>query len=225
MIKALPILVAFALVGGAGVVHGLWTSRWHQSEDLQAALARVPKVPMTVGEWKARELEVSAEEFARAGALAYWSRRYERKLPGKGVQAVNVILMCGPSGRMAVHTPEVCYAGTGYEMVGSADPLELRVPGGESAEFWTARFRKETPGQAGQLRLLWSWGADGAWQAPERPRFVFAGRPALYKLYVLREGTGKDAPGSLDPSALFLTRFLPELNRTLFPADDSRPEL
>jgi hypothetical protein len=200
--RSLPLLAGVAVLVLSGVVHGLCTQRWQTSEALDTACARVPSVPLRAGAWTAAAVEVDPEPFEQARAAAYWVRRYTRE----GVAgSVTVILMCGRAGHMAVHTPDVCYRGAGYEM--AAEPVRQNLKAGE---FWTARFslpgRTVIPG----LRIFWSWSADGRWQAPSSPRWAFGGEPFLYKLYVVRDAA--------DESVLneFLGELLPVLEQSLF---------
>jgi hypothetical protein len=213
MFRPAPVLTALALLAASGLAHGLVTSRWQRSEALDAALARVPLVPREVGGWHAYDLESDPEVFAQARADAYWVRRYED--PSRQA-SVTVILMCGRSGPLAVHTPDVCYRGTGYDMVGSAEQVEVPLPGAGAARLWTARFRKEQPTGGAELRLFWGWSADGAWLAPSAPRLTFAGRPALYKLYVIDEVPPGGGRAGGDQAVGFLPRLLPALSRALF---------
>jgi hypothetical protein len=214
MFRPAHVLTAVALLAVSGLAHGLWTGRWQRSDALDVALARVGHVPLTVGSWKGHDLEVDPAPFRQARAEAYWTRRYE---DSKG-RAVTVILMCGRSGPLAVHTPDVCYRGAGYEMAGDPESVDVSAGPGGPAHFWTARFQKEEPGAAGQLRLLWSWSTGGGpWLAPERPRLTFAGQPALYKLYVIRDLTTPDEPLAGDPALDLLRDLLPALDRALAP--------
>src|SRR5262249_32960731 len=162
---------AVALLLVSGVAHGLWSERWAPSAALHEAAARVALVPAEIGGWKATDVETESAAFFRAGALQYLARSYvdeRRKTP------VPVILMCGRAGRMAVHTPEVCYRGAGYEMGGAAQTFAAKSAGGDKfGDFWTARFTKQSPaklaGNSADLRLYWAWNAQGAWQAPANP--------------------------------------------------------
>src|SRR2546422_188923 len=156
MRRHLPFLTAFALVITSGVVHGLWTDRWRPSTALEDALARVDQVPLKLGGWHGQAQETDAQAFERAGAQRYWSRQYTWS-----DKKVSVILMCGRAGRMAVHTPEVCYRGAGYEVL--AAPLHYPVTfGTNQAQFWTARFGK---GLATDLQLYWAWNDGHGWAA------------------------------------------------------------
>src|SRR5206468_8142907 len=109
-------------------------------EVLADAADRVNHVPIEVGDWKAEPVEADSAAFAQAGAERYWMRTY---VDARRQTSLLVILMCGRAGRMAVHTPEVCYRGAGYDMLD--DPAALSVTderGGELGTFWSARFVK-----------------------------------------------------------------------------------
>jgi hypothetical protein len=220
MLRAFPLLTGMVLLALAALVHGVATGRWQTGRALQDAAARVPLVPLTIGDWKGTERPPDHDAFAQAGARAYWMRVYKDQRTG---EEITVLLMCGRAGRMGVHTPEICYGGAGYDVVGEPvhEQVETTQP---AAVFWTARFRK--PGPAGDSTLLihWAWTPDGAWQAPEKPRWAFAGEPFLYKLYLVRDVTGLDEPADRATSRRFLQAFLPELRKTLFPVNDSSRE-
>jgi hypothetical protein len=218
MNRTLPLLVAFGVVLGSGVVHGVLTSRWQTSVELENAVGRVDTVPLTIGPWQGRNIESEEALFRQAGAQGYWVRRYEvRKQP------ITVILMCGPSGKMAVHNPEVCYQGAGYALVSDPRAQEVKMEDGATAgTLFTARFRKPQPGGASILRIDWGWNAHGVWLAPDSPRWTFRGEPFLYKLYIVREIQSKEAPGE-DPNLALLKQLLPALQRALF-APQSRVE-
>ena len=208
----LPLTAALAVLALTGLVHGLWTGRWHSSEDLQAAAASVERVPLTVGDWQGKPEATDAESFQQAGATGYWMRRYQR-----GGDLMTVILMSGRAGPLSVHTPRDCYGGAGFEMVGS--PTRYTVEdgvGGEAAEFWTARFRKPDAATGGQLQIYWTWKATDSWQAPDQPRWAFRGKAFLYKLYLIREAPDDAHRSETEYTQRFLLQMLPTLRRTLF---------
>ncbi len=211
MLKALPVLTGFAVVLLSGLVHGLWTGRWETLPALEAAVARVEGVPHKVGDWEGRDLPTDPEAYAQAGALGYWMRTYTHRRTG---EAVTVLLMCGPWGKMSVHTPEMCYQGAGYEIVGESARQTQALPDGK-AEFWSARFRKREAAGTTFLRIHWTWSADGSWRAPDRPRWSFAGSPFLCKLYLVRDVTAEERSGA-DAGLAFARQFLPALKKSLF---------
>jgi hypothetical protein len=127
-------------------------------------------------------------------------------------------LMCGRAGHMAVHTPDICYRGAGYEMVGEPVKRQITLPSG-AAQFWNARFRPADGGVDQDLSLWWAWNADGLWLAPSSPRLAFAGRPFLYKLYLVYGAPNTPAQDSVGPA--FLQELVPALQGALFPAAGS----
>jgi hypothetical protein len=207
--RTVPLLVAIAIVLAAGLLHGLGTERWRPSPDLQFALSRLHDLPERVGDWQASPLEMDAAVLRQAGAQGWWLRRFTNTRTG---EAVNILLLCGPTRHMAIHRPEDCYRGAGYEIAAPAAPLKFPD---RSDVFWTACFRKRDALGSPQLRICWSWFADGRWQAPESPRLAFAGTSVLYKLYAIRELSEPAELAAGDSSAELLRLLVPELSRSL----------
>src|SRR5437879_3988680 len=117
-----PIVAGFVLVLAAGLVHGLWTNRWSDNADLEAAAARLADIPRDVDGWKGHDQEIDHQRIARAEAAGYLARTYT----GPSGQKVSVVVLCGRFGPLAVHTPDICYGGAGYEMLGT--PARFLVP-------------------------------------------------------------------------------------------------
>lgn len=109
------ILIAVVVLAVSGLVHGFWSRRWAASTVLQEAAARVDNVPLTFGDWQGESLAEDPSMFYQTGAQRFWTRSYVHT---QKKTSLLVILMCGRAGRMAVHTPEVCYRGAGYELDG-----------------------------------------------------------------------------------------------------------
>ena len=211
--SALPIVVGLLFVLATGLVHGLWSNRWSGEGDLEAAAARLPEAPLNVAGWKGRdEPALDARRLARAGAAGHLRRFY---VNDKG-QGISVALLCGRFGPLSVHTPDVCYSGAGYEMLGAPLHREIHLADGGTAEVWTARFHKPSAPTEAPLRLYWTWSAGAGWKAPNSPRWTFRMRPVLYKLYVARELTRLDEPPENDPCFQFLASWLPQLDKRLF---------
>jgi hypothetical protein len=216
MIRLLSYAAAAALLVLTGLVHGLWTQRWHNSAEPAILAARLDRVPWTIADWEGQEVPLDERQFARGQVAGWLSRRYVQRQTGA---EVSVLILCGSVGPIAVHTPDICYTEAGYQL--SAPPARRRLEAAgdtRSMDFLTGDFSKERAGTGQQMRIWWSWSADGSWTAPPNPRWTFAGRPALYKLYLIY---GSPAPPTKplgqDPAAGFLGVFLPELNNCLFP--------
>lgn len=218
MTKVLAFGTALTLLLAGGLLHGLYAERWAESEELRQAAARLDAVPLRVGDWAGRPLEGDPVEFERAGARGYWVRSYTNPRTGAAMLA---ILMVGRAGKMAVHTPEVCYRGAGYDLATAPAAVPVRSDVGDPlGALWTARFVKQA-GRSSDLRLFWGWTAGGPWQAAENPRRQFLGAPLLYKLYVSYDGAGAAEAASPgldgDPGVDFLRQLLPALDARLFP--------
>jgi hypothetical protein len=205
-------LVAGALILlASGVVHGLWTNRWEQPADQTEAATKLQHISLTLGGWHGEELELDQSDLARAGYAGSLWRRYQNPQTG---DTVSLLLVCGRPGPVSVHTPDACYRGLGYAPLdepvlatfGAADP---------PAQFWKARFGKLSARMPGQLRIYWSWNADGQWQAPRNPRLAFARSPVLYKLYVVCEVLPGSENQETDACTRFIEVLLPEVNSKL----------
>ena len=212
MTRALAVLTVFAAVLSSGAVQGVWTNRWSNSAALERATARVAELPLTVGEWDGQVESLSERQLAVADVTGHALRRYVNRRTG---DAVSVLLLCGRPGPVAVHTPEVCYGGLGYQLAG--ERLKQPAPAGDG-DFWVTRFRKEQAAGVEHLRVLYAWNADGGWEAADSPRNRYARRPALYKLYVTRQFLRADEPLEDGPELAFLRAFLPAARQALFPA-------
>jgi hypothetical protein len=175
--RTLLLSIAAVLIGLGGYVHGVWTDRWSVSPELEEAIGKLPRVPLTFGDWRGQAQSLRPREAEQAGFSAHLMRRYERH----DGAVVNVMLACGRAGPLAVHTPEVCYVGAGFALAGPA--TRYTAEGAKlspAAEFWKGKFSREGVATAHQ-RVFWGWHARGAWVAADSPRWAFRGLPMLHK--------------------------------------------
>jgi hypothetical protein len=187
-------LTAFALLVAAGLVHGRLTDRWGTSTELVDATARLQRVPESIGDWQSRDLPLEKRQIDRAGIQGYVSRSYWNAKDGR---QLSILLVCGRPGKIAVHTPDVCYRGAGYEP--EHEPV-VEVPGtvgGQPARFLKARFGKDTAAGPRVLDIAWSWNARGSWEIPANPRVAFASRAYLYKIYLISSHDGLSEPSTI----------------------------
>ena len=206
MPRGLPIVVVVALLAVAGVVEGIRTNRWGDSEDVQAAASKLAGVPREVGTWTSTENQIDEKVLRVARASGHVARNYTNTKTG---DSLSVLLLCGPTGDIAAHTPDICYAGSGYKMLGRESKQALAAD-----TYWSARFEKPEA----TLQVCWAWCTDGNWTAADDARTEFALRPVLFKFYVSRnlppaDRTGR--PTANDPIREFLTVFLPEVKKAL----------
>jgi len=217
MQRLAPLLTALILLLGTGLVHGLLTQRWQKSSALEAALVRLEGLPTEFGQWQSKPEVISRTELTLARAEGAWVRRFSSR---RTQQTILVILLCGRTSAMCAHRPENCYPGAGYDLAGSPFNYTLRTTSDAVlGDFWTGRFVKEESVGEQQLRIFWSWLSDGKWQAPSWPRFHFAGKPYLYKLYVLRDAAYRPEKLNDDPAVDFMRQLIPALTRQLAPVE------
>jgi len=120
-------------------------------------------------------------------------------------KSVTLFLGCGRAGPVCTHTPDVCYAGSGFEV---EKPKRFSSSAG-AAEFWTARFVRERATGKTNLRIFWSWHGADAWKVADNPRVSFAGEKVLYKMYLIREMVQSDEPMESDACVEFMNDVLP----------------
>ena len=203
------VLFAMALVA-SGVAHGRWVGRWVPLPPLDAYVERLSALPATCGDWIGTDQPLDVDELKRVGIAGHSYRHFRNRRTG---QVVGLLVVCGRSGPISVHTPDVCYRSAGYQAV--AEPDRITVPGrntANSSRWWSARFRPP-PGPASQdLTISWAWVGSHGVDAPDSPRLSLAGEPALYKIYAVCP----HAPGGAGtPTAAFLSEYLSPLEDAL----------
>lgn len=212
MSRSIAILIGLIALVGSGVAHGLWTDRWHQSEQLSEAAKRFALLPPDLGPWKGEEVEQEPAALAMTGAVAHYSRSF---LDPETGERVLVILLVGKPARMSVHRPEHCYTASGYTMNGTPVKPQIQSEGFDTADFFTASFTHEEASGPSQLRIFWAFSSGDRWEAPASPRTRFAHLGLLYKLYIIRNFAGSGGPLSEEPGIRLMELLLPELKRTL----------
>jgi hypothetical protein len=213
--KLAPIIVFAILVVASGIVHGIRTERWTPTKGVDEAVRRIDDIPTEFGDWKGEKQPLEVKDLARAGIKGHLFARYRNNRTGA---VFNVLLVCGRSGPISVHTPDVCYEGAGFVAAGSQELHDVGLTPTETLKFWGLRFRKPNSVSASQLEIYWAWNGGQGWAAPESPRLFFARYPVLYKLYVIREVSPREKLGKTVPHAEFLQDFLPVANRALTPS-------
>jgi len=194
-----------------GLVHGFWTNRWAWADETAVPAARLGQVATDLGEWHGEPLEQAPRQMEPISGYLY--RRYTNQRTGV---VVVVALICGQPGPVSIHTPDVCYGASGYEVAPHAKytlPASGDTP---AADFWTSQLRKTQAASQTNLRIFWSWTSSGNWQIADNPRLAFAHLPVLFKLYVIRDLSSSSEPLEDDPSLDLLRQLLPELQHKVF---------
>jgi hypothetical protein len=205
----------YVLVGAAlaavlltGLVHGFWTGRWETTGRAAEAMDRVEQAALDLADWQGQTEELDSRYKDPLSLSIY--RRYLHRGNGR---EVTMLLVGGRPGPVSIHTPDVCYGASGYQVT---TPEKVEVPG-LAANFWVAQMVKKKAGEEKRLRVFWSWNAGRGWTASDSPRFAFAAGGLLFKLYLVRELVHGDEPLKDDPCLQLLPQLAPELQKSLFP--------
>lgn len=203
------LLIGVALVATtvtAGFVHGRWTNRWGHRPNIISAGERLEKLPLVIGNWQSKgdsPLDpVAARLLQCAGSI---NRVYENAKTGDHV-AVAVLL--GPSGPIAVHTPEICYSSQNYQISHDRRPWMVNDPDQPEDEFWDLRMQGKDL-EAPPFRVLYGWTNEKKWNATVNPRYKYGGSSYLYKLQLA--GSIPVEGQDYDTCREFLVEFLPVL--------------
>ncbi len=200
-----PFAIVIVMTLLSAVAHGYMDGRWAKPTDLTAQGQRLTQLPERCGPWvllKTMELQENAARVLRCYGSTV--RAYQNE---QTKDVVNVAVLFGPRGPIAVHTPEICYSSVGTAQLGERVTRSLDVAG-QSQRLWSVRFaEKGLDGNVGEpsFEVWYAWSDGGAWMAAEKPRFWMT--PNLYKVQVAGPVGQKGTP----PCEDFLKEFLPQL--------------
>ena len=216
MSRYLPVAAAVILIVFTAVVQGVWTERWGEFPELKLYADQLKNIPMQMGGWIGEEIpdsETNRRILDLAGAVGSLARTYRNERN----EVVQVFIVCGRFDDVFEHTPDRCYPAAGFESSGDIAKHSVEI-GDDVADFKTATYLKSDPGGNQNLRIYWSFCANGPWIAPEQHRWEFAGARALYKLYVVAPSMSGEIPVDRNAAIDFLHVLIPELNEAFKPA-------
>ncbi|MFL5339176.1 MAG: exosortase-associated EpsI family protein [Gemmataceae bacterium] len=208
----LPIAVFAVMALGAGIWRGGDVNGSGTSAELDAACRRLADVPSALGEWRGELDPLDGEDLRRGSIKGHVSYRFRNVITG---ERVSMVIVCGRPGPIAVHTPEICYGGAGFEAFGERYRKEIAVDRDRKFAVWAMRFKPPSTSSGAPIEVNWGWNGGDGWLAPDSARLTLAKYPALYKLYVVRTVPALATEQRNDPSVSFLQTFLPELEKAL----------
>ena len=173
----LPVLFGVVVLA-TGVAHGLSTGRWGATADVTAAVERMAGVPRTIDYWRGEDLELDAgqvnpRESRGSSATVYQHSRRPAADPDAGV--------AGPA-RSPSTRPTSATAARRLSAHRRSD-----TGAAQTGQFWPGKFPRPNAPLAMRFNVFWAWSAGDGWRASNNPRLEYARRPALYKLYLIRE--------------------------------------
>jgi hypothetical protein len=197
---------ALAIILFGGVAHGVLSNRWGVAEDIQSLGKQLNSIPMEIGPWKCDE-EAKIEDRVIYGILeanGYISRVYVHQATG---EAVNVFLVFGPKGPIAVHTPEICYSARAVTPTSERQAVPCEYDGTEGS-IWKLGFETNSIDKR-KMSVYYGWTDGGPWQASKSPRFWRT--DFLYKIQTSCQASGKKE----DSTDEFFKLFLPEVRKVM----------
>lgn len=190
----LLLIMCVSLTILSGVLRGMVDQRWGMDESSNEAAVRVEGLPEQLGHWKAvhvDELDDEAKKMLRC--VGNTVRNYVHE---QTQESVSLVLMVGPAGPLAIHTPEVCYGSANFTTAEKRQQRLIKDVNGDEHPFSVITFEENKMGKR-LLRVYYAWNKAGDWKAPASPRTSFAGVPMLYKLQLatnsIDESTNMDA--------------------------------
>lgn len=225
MLRHLPIVLGVVLIVGLTIVEATMSDRFQGSNITAERFSELlSAVPLQVGDWQGEDLTVEDVVRQTAGAIGYVSRAYRNVNTN---ETVTVWLIVGHARDICRHTPNVCYASSGFRVRAEHNAVHpIDVQGLPPAQFLTNTFLKEDATGRQLVRVFWAWyepQPDGEvlWKAPKNPRWKFGNARALFKLYLIDEM--RDPKDTADRSACirFAQEFLPLIDKALSGVESS----
>src|SRR5262245_24790026 len=127
------LVIAGVMVVASGIIHGWWTNRWASAAPAVAG-RNLLEVEDAIGDWQPGQfLDARPDDLPKGCQIT--SRRFAS---ARGNSAV-VSVTCGHAGVVAVHTPDVCYLGSGYKLKSAVRQETIPLgPGGGTASVYVA---------------------------------------------------------------------------------------
>jgi len=222
MKRTAPFLIGIVVIAvitvAVTVYSGSLTGRWGTFMGLDEARTAIKALPMEIGHWRAdgeRELGDLATTMLQIRD-SYIFRTYRNSVTQ---EVVYLTLMVGPTGRVSVHTPDICFGGRDYEKESARDsvPINVQLLSGEKEivdTFWRINFVGRSLDVNNRISFYYAISTGGAWNAVENPRRTFQTYRYVYKLQAeAYSGSGEEE----DTVKRFLEDCLPTIHEHLRP--------
>lgn len=202
----LGVVSALAIILLGGVAHGVLSNRWGVAEDIQSLGKQLNSIPMEIGPWKCEEEGILDDRtiYGILEANGYISRVYVHQATG---EVVNVFLVFGPKGPIAVHTPEICYSARAVTQTSERQSVPCEYDG-QDGSIWKLGFESNSIDKR-KMSVYYGWTDGGPWQAAKSPRFWRT--DFLYKIQTSSQATGKKE----DSTDEFFKVFMPEVRKVM----------
>ena len=210
------IIIILAITVVVAVYAGNLSGRWGTFSGLDEARAALRSLPMEIGDWRAEkegELDKTAVTMLRIQD-SYVFRTYRNS---EGA-VVYVTIMVGPTGKVTVHTPEVCFGGKDYEKDAARTSAQVTVQREEDEvvdSFWRITFTGRSLDTNNRISFYYAVSPGDTWNALESPRSTYQMHRYVYKFQAeAYSGTSDDGR---DNVRKFLEDCLPTIHAHMRP--------
>lgn len=239
-------LICLAVIAGVTLASDFIRSKYQTDlmDNANHFIQLTKNIPDEIGSWKRTEvkpLQDFAAEQLKVRDAEHWT--YTNEETG---EKVFISFLVGPTGRLSVHTPEVCLAGEGFytvkkrqrerfalnegEAVSLGETLDVsgeltdtesqddarEMSSGHVDEFWRVAIGHSST-PGRQVVFYYALGTGKQWWAKENPRYELANYPFVLKMQV--ETYTADDFESYNSARTFLKVFLPEVEKVFAETD------
>lgn len=146
--------------------------------DLTERAEELESLPTEIGDWRLVEDRQLDENVADMLECAGQHFAVYQDTQGN---IATVVVILGPAGPTAVHTPEICFSAQAFRVIEDKKPMKLKSNTTQPSNLWLMTFESKGIDRR-QLKVAYGWTTDGTWQNPNSSRRAFAGSPFLYKV-------------------------------------------
>jgi len=219
------IAVIVILTAAVTAYSGSLLGRWGKFKGMDEARVEMKSLPMEIGQWEAgawqernwvpgveRELDDLSITMLQI-QNSYIFRTYKNTVTQ---EEVHLTLMVGPTGRITVHTPDICFGGRDYEKESTRNrvPITVQLESGKEIDdtFWRIDFVGRSLDMNNRISFFYAVSTGDAWSAAEQPRWNFRTFRYVYKLQV-QAYSGSEEEGGIVQK--FLEDCLPTIHEHL----------
>ena len=118
------VAIVAVLTLASGIIHGRMTDRWGPAPDTVIAAEKLARFPEEFGDWKLQSKEELGDDTTKMlECVESVCGLYVNRVTG---DVVSLMVILGPPGPIAVHTPEICVSSRDYTAQGRRSPITIQ---------------------------------------------------------------------------------------------------
>lgn len=177
-------------------------------------------IPMVLGPWKGEDAKLDSEIARVTGASGMASRVYVDQRTGV---KLSVIVLYGPATKVYIHSPEVCYPGTGFRQ--AEGPIIQQISAGKrKIPFASLLYEKGFGSVLDRHQVYYSWYYGGQWSPAMLKQKQVDRLPGMFKVHIDRLAGAREQIETDDPCVDFLELLLVDLQQRIDKASAQAPQ-